>query len=386
MAAELNMRLHWTIAGIVMLIDILLVAAVLYMDKAHPREVPASGVDTSAIIGWLSAVGGIFIFGCYGVLVKTPSVEKANVDCMVFQVYMSLSCAFVSFIIWMFAGMGESSGPIITGSSFFMGVVFGVIWIGAQVLAFNGISILGYAVAPAIWIGTTIVTSFVWGSAVFGNTVSNWPLAIGSLAVLLMGVALATYSSMVSDREKASKEEKSLNPQETKGEGSKGSPLFGLVCAILMGIANGSGMVPMTCFGNGCPSLGVSKYEGESLASVAFLPSLAVGVLVAQPVIFLLYWGPSIARGVYPQFHAKDVALPAMLTGCYWSMGNFASMFATLYLGQTIGFPLTQCCLIINGGWGILYYKEVQGCSAISIFGLASVVLMSGALMDGLSA
>merc|ERR1712048_30437 len=174
---------------------------------------------------------------------------------------------------------------------------------------------------------------------------------------------------------------------ELKGEDSpKGNTMIGLICASLMGVANGSGMVPMTCFGNGCPSLGVSAYEGDALPSIAFLPSLALGVLVAQPLIFFLYWGRSMMRGDYPKFHIKAVAVPALLTGCYWSMGNFASMFATIYLGQTIGFPLTQCCLIINGGWGILYYKEISGFKAIGLFGVASLVLMVGALMDGMSA
>merc|ERR1712070_941129 len=106
-------------------------------------------------------------------------------------------------------------------------------------------------------------------------------------------------------------------------------------------------------------------YEGNVLASIAFLPSLSIGVLVAQPIIFLLYWGRAMASGTFPKFHFQAVSLPALLTGCYWSFGNVTSMFATIYLGQTIGFPLTQCCLIINGCWGILYYKEIRGIKAI---------------------
>merc|ERR1712232_303965 len=96
--------------------------------------------------------------------------------------------------------------------------------------------------------------------------------------------------------------------------------------------------------------------------------------------------GRAMARGHFPEFHFRAVSLPALLTGCYWSFGNVTSMFATIYLGQTIGFPLTQCCLIINGCWGILYYKEIQGFKAVGLFAAASLVLMTGALMDGLSA
>merc|ERR550514_688936 len=142
-------------------------------------------------------------------------------------------------------------------------------------------------------------------------------------------------------------------------------------------------MVSTVCFQNGCDIIGVEKYTGNILAPLAFLPSLAAGILVAQPPLFALYWGRSMASGVMPQFHFQKVALPALLTGLFWGMGNFNSMYATVYLGQTIGFPLTQCCLTINGLWGILYYKEIVGRAAILTFALSSVVILAGATMDG---
>lgn len=80
------------------------------------------------------------------------------------------------------------------------------------------------------------------------------------------------------------------------------------------------------------------------------------------------------------------MALPGFITGTFWGMGNFNAMFATVYLGQTIGFPLTQCCLLINGLWGILYYGEIAGALPISLFILASVVIIAGAALDGLYA
>merc|ERR1712000_123329 len=117
----------------------------------------------------------------------------------------------------------------------------------------------------------------------------------------------------------------------------------------------------MNCFKDGCPSMGIGGYVGSSLPLLAFLPSLALGVLAAQPLLFVLYWGRSMLAGNWPKFHVESVALPGLLTGCFWGMGNFQAMFATLYLGQTVGFPLTQCCLIVSGCWGILYFKEIQG-------------------------
>lgn len=55
-------------------------------------------------------------------------------------------------------------------------------------------------------------------------------------------------------------------------------------------------------------------------------------------------------------------------------MGNFCAMYATIYLGQTVGFPLTQLCLVVNGLWGILWVR--QGVSSLD-------ALLSGSSMWG---
>merc|ERR1712007_153589 len=142
-------------------------------------------------------------------------------------------------------------------------------------------------------------------------------------------------------------------------------------------------MVPMTCFSQGCPLIGVSAYTGHQLASLAFLPSLAAGIVVAQPLLFLAYFARSLIKLQWPKFHFSKVALPGLLTGAFWGMGNFNAMYATVYLGQTIGFPLTQCCLTLNGLWGILYYKEIRGSRPITTFIVASFVILVGAVLDG---
>merc|ERR1719510_1549503 len=97
-----------------------------------------------------------------------------------------------------------------------------------------------------------------------------------------------------------------------------------------------------------------------------------------------MYWGRAMLRGDMPQFHVSKVGVFGLLTGAFWGMGNFSSMFATVYLGQTIGFPLTQCCLVLNGVWGIIYYKEIVGARAIGTFILASIVVLLGASLDGM--
>jgi len=251
---------------------------------------------------------------------------------------------------------------------------------------------------PQRYGSVTITVSFLWGVIVFGNPVKNWFGAIGAIVMLLLGVVVAAVSSRISDQHKQASapiQEDSRELRLVEGNvGSNGSPeradkpggkaLFGAVCACGLGLCNGTLMVAPTCFQNGCSAIGIAEYTGNQLAPLAFLPSLAVGVLVAQPVLFLMYWGPSMAKGVMPEFHFSEVAIYGLLTGAFWAMGNFSAMFATVYLGQTIGFPLTQCCLILNGVWGIAYYKEIVGQQAITIFIIASAIIIVGATLDGM--
>uniref|UniRef100_A0A7S4Q7Y3 EamA domain-containing protein n=1 Tax=Alexandrium monilatum TaxID=311494 RepID=A0A7S4Q7Y3_9DINO len=405
--AEINPRRHWAVASVVLLVDVALVAATVVLDRTHHIEPPAGGAtDASAAIGWLGVVSAIVIFGCYGILIKTPAVVQANVDTMIFTSYYGLATAFVSVLIWAVAG--SQDGLTLNGGSFAMGALFGFAWTASQMFAYTGVQILGYAVGPAIWIGITICVSFVWGTLVFGNPVISLPGALLAIALLLVGVCLAAASSRLSDMRQQLAHERELALQLTSVEGIEGvaeaggnksaqlqtegsargpaggSVLFGLLNCVGVGIFNGSLMVPMRCFQQGCSSIGIHAYEGNVLAPLAFLPSLALGILAVLPVCFALYFWRTLLAGRLPNFHFSVVALPGFLTGMFWGMGNFNAMFATVYLGQTIGYPLTQCCLILNGLWGILYYKEIRGAQPIGLFICASVVIIAGAALDGM--
>lgn len=388
---ELNKNLHWVLAACVAVVDVLIVALVVAMDRWHYRKPPEAGhIDTSAPLGWISAFGSIFIFGCYGFLLKAPSVQEAKCDCMVFQCYSSLAVVVVSMTIWLAAG--SAGGLAIDGGSFSLGSLFGTLWIITQICAYHAVQSVGYAVGPAIWVGVTIIVSFLWGVIVFQNPVQNWFGAVLAMMLMIIGVCLAAGSSLISDRQARSRVvsdnvgEVGARPLLESGDESKfGAFIFGIFCATVLGVCNGSLMVPLSCFQHGCPAVGIQAYIGAVLAPVAFLPSLAAGTIAAHLVLFLMYWGPSMCRGEWPQFHVSTVALPALLTGGFWGLGNFTSFYATVYLGQVVGFPLTQCCLIICGLWGILYFREIQGCAAVGTFVAASAVILAGATLDGWS-
>merc|ERR1719446_1021418 len=130
-----------------------------------------------------------------------------------------------------------------------MGFLFGVLWITSQVFGYLAITNIGYAVGPAMWVGVTIVISFIWGVAVFNNQVNSWIGALGAIAMLILGVSLAAASSIVSDKHQRQAREQLLDGQKVPdveniekegGAEGAGNFVFGALCAAALGLCNGS--------------------------------------------------------------------------------------------------------------------------------------------------
>jgi len=74
-----------------------------------------------------------------------------------------------------------------------------------------------------------------------------------------------------------------------------------------------------------------------------------------------------------------------VLSGIAWNIGNFASFFAVLNLGISIGFPLTQMALFVSVIWGLLYFREISGRINIIKIVIASLILFLGAILLSIS-
>ena len=82
-----------------------------------------------------------------------------------------------------------------------------------------------------------------------------------------------------------------------------------------------------------------------------------------------------LSRGL----RTAPAALAGMASGALWAAGNVLSVHATMRLGQAVGFPLTQVCVVISALWGILYFGELRDRTALSVFGASSVLVLGGA-------
>ena len=135
--------------------------------------------------------------------------------------------------------------------------------------------------------------------------------------------------------------------------------IIGITCCLLIGLLCGSMMVP-TRFG---PDVGI-----------VYMVSFGIGNIIVTPPITVVYF---MAKRQVPQFHLK-IALPAFLiAGVFWNIGNFASTYASLSpLGLTVGYPLTQCALVIAGLLGIFVFKEMRGWKPITQFFISALCLL----------
>lgn len=146
---------------------------------------------------------------------------------------------------------------------------------------------------------------------------------------------------------------------------------LGILLAIGLSITNGTMLVP------------IKLSPPEIASSDVFLVSFAIGVAVVTPVFALVYF-LVFKKKFMLELKFSVVALPGLLGGFVWNIGNWASIFATLFLGYTVGFPLSQCALLVGGFWGVVLFKEITGVKRISLFVASSLVLIGGAVLLGL--
>ena len=90
---------------------------------------------------------------------------------------------------------------------------------------------------------------------------------------------------------------------------------------------------------------------------------------------------PLTTRGVRRSVFNTPCALAGLSSGAMWAAANVLSVHATMRLGQAVGFPLTQVCVVISSLWGICWFGELGDAKAPLVFVAASsAAVLGGAL------
>jgi len=130
---------------------------------------------------------------------------------------------------------------------------------------------------------------------------------------------------------------------------------------------NGTSMIPL-------------KFAPQK--DITYIISFTSGAIVINSGIYLFYaiLNLLVLRKPAPTLIFK-VSLWPLLSGILWTGGFVCGTYATLILGNTIGFPLVQCQILISGMWGIFYYKEVQGFKLIASFFMFALIMLGGVIL-----
>lgn len=367
--------------------------------------------EITSTLGWVGVASAIIFFGIMNVPIKIPPVQRTKVDPMVLQLYYSFTIFASSWLLLLF-----SDKPFHFS---YWGIIGASLWVPASLFSIFALRFLGLSVAQGLWSGLTILVSFLWGAVVFRDPVKNgWLTALGMILLLLgiFGVAMCKSDDAVAvaendkqehsesahlnhddddDVESRLQHSKSTNPSvrstavvssvtasddrheiETQLTEQMDVPMtkkekaiallkkskdfiLGVLCCVGLGLFNGSMMVP-------------ARFNPDK--SIIYCLSFGIGVLIVTPVLFVIYF---LVKREIPKFHPKETLFPGLLVGFIWNLGNVGSTVAALSpLGLTVGFPLTQCALVVGGIIGIVFFRELRGWKAILQFTVFTLLFL----------
>eukprot|EP00470_Lotharella_oceanica_P006344 CAMPEP_0170178794 /NCGR_PEP_ID=MMETSP0040_2-20121228/14271_1 /TAXON_ID=641309 /ORGANISM="Lotharella oceanica, Strain CCMP622" /LENGTH=312 /DNA_ID=CAMNT_0010422313 /DNA_START=24 /DNA_END=962 /DNA_ORIENTATION=- len=306
---------------------------------------------------------------------KNKAVQDANLHPLVFNVYMGLGVALSSLPILLIQPFAWTWWSTAGAALFAPGSLFCVLTV----------EWIGIAKGQAIWAGCVALQSFLCGLIGFQEYPQDFPMTIVGLVTLLAGIgSLAFVEPAPVDAEDQGQRKPLIDAAGDHAENGeayapaaradKKEPqlIKGLFGCVMIGLLAGSCMVPFR--------LSPQYPFQDGINSMIYAVGFGVSLAVINILILCAYCMVEV-----PPLHLSTCFLPGLLSGVLWNMGNIGVIFACLPpLGLAVGYPLTQCCLLIAGLWGILFYGEIRGAKAISTFFGGAAVVITGACLLGI--
>jgi hypothetical protein len=354
---------------------------------------------------FLGVIGACLAWGTFTSFMKCPGVVAAKPSPLVFNFWGNLGMLLSTLPLLLFIR------PAFT----WWGVIASLPLVTANMVSFVVVKHIGVATGQGIWCGFVSVTSFLWGWLYFRHEPRSLALTLAGLGLQGLGVAGMSAAKTLStkaaeprdaDGETASPSdlEASLVPalpaapnptapnrtapnRKGAGRGTAALPVadkrgghprsesvaVGSALAVLVGVLAGSILVPQ--------QLAPARPFRDGLDSLSFCFSFSAG---AVAYVVLLLAADAAARGALPDLEARRVAVPGMLYGALWSVGNMCSVVAVLPpLGLAIGYPLTQGALVVSGLMGVCFWGELRGRGPVGVFFISSAVLIAGSVLMG---
>lgn len=383
----------------------------------------------------LYVLGAWVFWGTYPVPFKLPAAQKANTDPFAFQFMKSMWVCITSWLILTWRPFYFT----------YWGFVGAALWIPAGLLFITSVKCTGVAFATPIANGIQVIVSFCWGvflGEVVHNVYLS-VLAMVIMIIGMTGISISVnYEKIKAARLAKQKQQLSINvaverdertplfantplidqideeyPYQNQNQNQKAAlfektPLidqvekpgyqkqrrssvnehqiykivdqptdqenkaaerakfiFGIICAISAGFFGGSQNVPL-------------RKAPPQAHGIEYVISFGIGAVLVITVFTILYvcWRLTTRRGL-PTVNLRLSFVPGTMAGLLWSAGNICNIYATLEWGQTVGFPLVMCNMMVAGIWGVFYYNEAPSVYMKALFLASCATLLGGVTM-----
>ncbi|MGI0040388.1 MAG: GRP family sugar transporter [Nitrosopumilaceae archaeon] len=211
------------------------------------------------------------------------------------------------------------------------GLVSGIIWTIANLLALLSVRLIGLARTSPLLAGFSIITSFAWGITFFNETFNSLILALIAIGLLLAGLSLVA-----------------------KGEKNPSIQKKGYFVAIASGLIGGSYIIPMQAT--------------QTLQSGFFSSSLSI-FAIGIPMFLLA-----------KRFIKKET-VAGIISGSLFNLGSLSVLNAVALIGIAIAFPIAQTATLFAVSWGMFYFKEVVQRQGILRVSMGVVIILCGAAL-----
>lgn len=156
---------------------------------------------------------------------------------------------------------------------------------------------------------------------------------------------------------------------------------LGFIIAVIGGIWGGSVMVPL-------------HYVDSKSKGFNYVLSFAIGTsivnILSWIIRFYYIWNTSSRnlRTAYlalPSFHIRTMLIPGACSGALYCCGNLASIVSVTYLGEGVGYSMTQSSMLVSGLWGIFWYREITDPLSIRGWLITATITLTGMMILCLS-
>ncbi|XP_064637227.1 transmembrane protein 144-like [Lineus longissimus] len=124
------------------------------------------------------------------------------------------------------------------------------------------------------------------------------------------------------------------------------------------------------------------NYEGASKNGLDYVFNHFCGIYATAVFYFLVY---CMVKKNQPDVYPRAI-LPGIASGVMWAVAQTGWFVANAALSEPVSFPIitTGPCLVA-ALWGVLVFKEIQGCKNLLIMCLAFSVTIGGTVLAALS-